>query len=140
MFNNIRWSSEATFFDQVTAIGVEGIPVRVGASFHDIDEPEDLRGLHERLKENQGASAPRLFNVLERLYESAKLGAPLLRCFGVGLGAGSGSGLRSSVVIASTVVSSLSGAFLCLAITGQLTKVLLAPARALLTGGARTGR
>jgi len=46
----IGWSQSLTAISQVKALTDQGIPVRIGTLMHDIDEPEDVQRLCERLK------------------------------------------------------------------------------------------
>lgn len=48
-FANIPWSTPLTGMAQIKALTDQGITVRIGALMHDIDEPEDIDALKNRI-------------------------------------------------------------------------------------------
>ena len=51
-FDDIPWSQSLTAVAQIKALTDQGIYVKIGSLMHDIDEPEDLRRLCERIRNN----------------------------------------------------------------------------------------
>lgn len=53
IFHNVRWSDPLTAISQLKALSDNNIPCTIGRLMHDIDEPEDVVGLVERLQLNE---------------------------------------------------------------------------------------
>ena len=68
VFKGIRWSDRLTALGQIKALTDCGIPVRLGRVMNDIDEPEDVHALCQRLSE-------RTMKVSQIAYEPTETGA-----------------------------------------------------------------
>ena len=53
VFSGVRWSHPLTALSQLKALTDLGIPVRLGRLMNDIDEPDDLQALANRLMSNE---------------------------------------------------------------------------------------
>lgn len=53
IFHNVRWSDPLTAISQLKALSDNNITCTIGRLMHDIDEPEDVVGLVERLQLNE---------------------------------------------------------------------------------------
>jgi glycosyltransferase A (GT-A) superfamily protein (DUF2064 family) len=58
IFGGIRWSQSLTAVSQLKALTDAGVPVRIGRLMHDVDEPEDVQALVQRLNERPSRGSP----------------------------------------------------------------------------------
>jgi glycosyltransferase A (GT-A) superfamily protein (DUF2064 family) len=63
-FHDIPWSQSLTAVAQAKALTDQGICVKVGSLMYDIDEPEDVQRLCERIRMNESDGTSR--NILDR--------------------------------------------------------------------------
>jgi glycosyltransferase A (GT-A) superfamily protein (DUF2064 family) len=57
-FTGIRWSHSLTAVSQLKALTDDNVPVRIGRLMHDVDEPEDVLSLMQRLKATPSRDEP----------------------------------------------------------------------------------
>lgn len=69
-FREIPWSQSLTAIAQTKALTDQGISVKIGSLMHDIDEPEDVQRLCERIRNDNGESTKR--NILDRATVGSK--------------------------------------------------------------------
>lgn len=57
VFSGVRWSQSLTALSQLKALTDANIPVRIGRLMHDIDEPDDVRALVQRLQTKNSSTS-----------------------------------------------------------------------------------
>jgi len=65
-FQQILWSHPLTAIAQTKALSDQGIPVRIGTLMEDIDEPQDVENLCQRLRQDSQGHVPVTNSILDR--------------------------------------------------------------------------